>query len=101
MSYSKVGRKNLSDKQKNKINNKKNNQFLNDRLIVYIDDKKYEAEDLKRGYAEMASINLEFSEISCTYELEECIKYESWLSESDIFNGNDGGEKGRYLLCRP
>ena len=49
----------------------------------------------------MASINLEFSEISCTYELEECIKYESWLSESDIFNGNDGGEKGRYLLCRP
>ena len=84
----------------NNENNKKNSKSLKEKLILYIDDKGYKVDDLIKGYVEMASINLEISQISCTYDLEECVKYESWLSESDMSDDKYDSEKRRYLLCR-
>ncbi|MEW8957241.1 CopG family transcriptional regulator [Clostridium sp.] len=103
MSIVKGIRRNLSDAHKIKKSdafNKNQCQFGAEDLILYRDkDCKYE--DLKSGYQEMAQINLEFSELSCAYDLDECLEYESWLSESDMSNDTSYSKKRRYILCRP
>lgn len=104
MSRSKVKKNRLSDVQTKGKRKMSMNRDADERLISIESDcanKVYKDSDIKNGYIEMGSINLEFSEISCTYDLEECIQYESWLSESDIFNVYDSSKKGRYILCRP
>ncbi len=83
-----------------KEDRKKKSQFIMKSIILYIERSKSEyIENMKNGYMEMASINLEFSEMSCAYDLEDCVEYETWLSESDMSNDNNGSKKRRYILC--
>ncbi len=82
-----------------KDDDKKKSQFIMRSVILYIESKNNSIENMKDGYLEMASINLEYSELGCACEYEECLEYETWLSESDLSNDNDGSEKRRYILC--
>ncbi|WP_055666538.1 hypothetical protein [Desnuesiella massiliensis] len=84
-----------------KEDNKKKSQFIKQAVILYIEEKKKleYIENMKKGYAEMGTINLEFSEMSSAYDLKECLEYETWLSESDLPNDDYNSEKRRYILC--
>lgn len=79
---------------------KKRSEFIRDAIILYIRDRKKTAdlELMKRGYLEMAQLNLEISELSFAGEIHEFLEYEAKLSESDIADDGDG-EKRRYILC--
>jgi CopG family transcriptional regulator/antitoxin EndoAI len=81
-------------------NNKKRRKFIRDIIILYIEEreKTKKIEQMKSGYAEMAEINLEFSEIGITDDVEELIEYEVKLSECDIPDDNSS-EKRRHILC--
>lgn len=93
----------LSDtlKYKNNDKSKNNSKLIMQSVIVYIRNKNRLKliESMKNGYKDMAHINLEFSEMSCPYDLKECLEYETWLSESDLSNDNNSSEKRRYILC--
>lgn len=81
-------------------NNKKRSEFIRDIIILYIEEreKAKKIEQMKNGYTEMAAINLEFSEIGITDDVEELIQYEAKLSECDIPDDNSS-EKRRHILC--
>jgi CopG family transcriptional regulator/antitoxin EndoAI len=83
-----------------KEDNKKNSQFIRDAIILYNEEKNKMQfiEQMKKGYLEMAKLNLEISEMGLTQEVEDLQKYEVWLTESDLSDDNDG-EKRRYILC--
>ncbi len=84
------------------LKNKKSNQFIDDSLILCSKNnfKTLYVEQMKKGYEEMASINLELSEEGCFFELDQLIEYEAWLSESDMSDDDDDSEKRGYILCR-
>jgi CopG family transcriptional regulator / antitoxin EndoAI len=81
-------------------NSKKRSEFIRDIIILYIEEreKTKKLEQMKNGYVEMAAINLEFSEIGITDDVEELIEYEVKLSECDIPDDNSS-EKRRHILC--
>jgi CopG family transcriptional regulator/antitoxin EndoAI len=83
-----------------KEENKKKSQFIKDAIILYKEERKKIKciEDMKRGYIEMAQINLEISEMSCAEDLKCIEEYEVWLAECDLPDDNDS-EKRRYILC--
>ncbi|SUY45862.1 CopG-family transcriptional regulator [Clostridium putrefaciens] len=78
---------------------KKNSQFIMRSVILYRDNENNTKGNMESGYLEMASINLEYSELGCECEYNECLEYETWLSESDLSNDNNSSKKRRYLLC--
>lgn len=81
-------------------NSEKRSEFIRDIIILYIEEreKTKKIEQMKNGYTEMAAINLEFSEIGITDDVEELIQYEVKLSECDIPDDNSS-EKRRHILC--
>jgi CopG family transcriptional regulator/antitoxin EndoAI len=97
---------NLSETLNNEFNralkedNKKKSQFIRDAIILYIEERKKlnYIENMKKGYMEMAQINLEISEMSCAEDLKSLQEYEVWLTECDLPDDNDS-EKRRYILC--
>ena len=80
--------------------NQKRSEFIRDIIILYIEEreKTKKIEQMKNGYVEMAAINLEFSEIGITDDVEELIQYEVKLQECDIPDDNSS-EKRRHILC--
>jgi CopG family transcriptional regulator/antitoxin EndoAI len=97
---------NLSETLNNEFNralkedNKKKSQFIRDAIILYIEERKKlnYIDNMKKGYMEMAQINLEISEMSCAEDLKSLQEYEVWLTECDLPDDNDS-EKRRYILC--
>ncbi|GFZ33678.1 hypothetical protein CSC2_42040 [Clostridium zeae] len=76
MSYSK-NRENGAREKKYK----KYSQLNDANLISYNEDKKESSFYLlmKKGYEEMASINLELAELGVASDLQNTIEYETWL----------------------
>lgn len=83
-----------------KKNSKKRSKFIKEAIILYSEGKKKSdyIEKMKKGYIEMAKINLEISEMGFETEFDNLKEYEEKLSESDLPNDNDS-EKRRYILC--
>ncbi|SEF60397.1 CopG family transcriptional regulator / antitoxin EndoAI [Caloramator fervidus] len=79
---------------------KNRSQFIREAIISYIKERKRieMIENMKKGYLEMAKINIELAECGITVECEELAKYEAGLAESDNSNGSNS-EKRRYILC--
>lgn len=79
---------------------KKRSEFIRDAIILYIEEKKrHDAFDqMKKGYVEMAQLNLEIADMGFANDVEEFKKYEAKLAESDFPNDNSS-EKRRYILC--
>jgi CopG family transcriptional regulator/antitoxin EndoAI len=79
---------------------KKRSEFIREAIILYIEEKKklILIEEMKKGYTEMAELNLELCEIGFCNDVSQLKEYEVKLSESD-FPDDDGGEKRRYILC--
>lgn len=76
MSKSREVNKNLIIKQKNK----KNSQFNDYKLISYKEREKKDLYDwMRKGYEEMASINLHYAEENSIGLYDELIEYETWL----------------------
>lgn len=76
MSKSREVNKNLIIKQKNK----KNSQFNDYKLISYKEREKKDLYDwMRKGYEEMASINLNYAEENSIGLYDELIEYETWL----------------------
>ncbi|MFU0824128.1 hypothetical protein [Clostridium sp.] len=108
MSNSKKLANNLEEVQKQQdIINKerikkyrKKSEFIRDSLILYIKDKKNlsKIEELKKGYIEMAQINLDICEMGFADDMKVLKEYEAKLAESDLPDDN-GSEKRRYILC--
>lgn len=92
----------LNGEFRKKINKKykKKSEFIKDRLILYIEEQKSysEIEEIKKGYIEMAQINLGLSEIGFVDDMSQLKEYEAKLAESDLPDDNDS-EKRRYILC--
>lgn len=80
--------------------NKKRSEFIREAIIIYIEEKKKlkSLELMKKGYLEMAQLNLEFSEMGFAYDMKDLKEYEAKLSECDLPNDNSS-EKRRYILC--
>jgi CopG family transcriptional regulator / antitoxin EndoAI len=97
---------NLSEALSNEFNrilkedNKKKSQFIREAIILYIEErKKLEyIENMKKGYEEMAQINLEISEMGYAEDQKHLEEYEVWLTECDLPDDN-GSETRRYILC--
>ncbi|QGU96228.1 hypothetical protein GOM49_14985 [Clostridium bovifaecis] len=107
MSSSKKLGNNPTEAHKDDIINKesikkyrKKSEFIKDSLILYIKDKKNlsKIEELKKGYIEMAQINLDICEMGFADDMEVLKEYEAKLAESDLPDDN-GSEKRRYILC--
>ena len=84
-----------------KEDNKKKSQFIRDAIILYIEERKRLAslESIRKGYLEMAEINLEISEMGYADDYKDFQEYEAWLAtECDLPDDNDS-EKRRYILC--
>ncbi|OPJ65102.1 CopG family transcriptional regulator [Clostridium oryzae] len=81
-------------------NGKKNSQFIKEAIILYIEQrKKIEyLEKMKKGYIEMADINVEMADMGCSDDFKSLQEYEVWLTESDLPDDNDS-ETRRYILC--
>lgn len=79
---------------------KNRSQFIKEAVILYIKERKrlLSRELMKKGYEEMAELNLEISECGIACDCIELAKYEAGLAESDIIDGT-GGEKRRHILC--
>ncbi|GEM_PF-1026972 len=79
---------------------RKKSEFIRDSLILYIKDKKKlsKIEELKKGYIEMAQMNLEICEMGFAEDMIVLKEYEAKLAESDLPDDN-GSEKRRYILC--
>ncbi|KAJ53217.1 CopG family transcriptional regulator/antitoxin EndoAI [Clostridium tetanomorphum] len=97
---------NLSETLNNEFNkalkedSKKRSEFIREVIILYIEEKKKlkEMEQMKKGYLEMAKINLEFAEMGFASDIRELKEYEAKLPESDWSDDNNS-EKRRYILC--
>ena len=97
---------NLSDTLNSEFNNalkednKKKSEFIREAIILYIEDKKKlkTIELMKKGYLEMAQLNLEIVEMGFAYDMRDLKEYEAKLSECDLPDDN-GSEKRRYILC--
>lgn len=74
------------------------NDFIREALTLYIKQRKQYCENVKKGYMEMASLNVEISEMCFEEEMATLVEYETKLSESDKAD-DDGSEKRRYILC--
>jgi CopG family transcriptional regulator / antitoxin EndoAI len=106
MSSSKKLVVNLSEALNNEFNKalkedcKKRSEFIREAIILYIEEKKKlnNIEEMKRGYIEMAKINLEMSEMGFASDILEFKEYEAKLTESDLPDDNSS-EKRRYILC--
>ena len=79
---------------------KKRSEFIKEAIILYIEQRKRLSllEEMKKGYMEMAQINLEISENGFGNDVIELKEYEAKLSESD-FPDDNCSEKRRYILC--
>lgn len=79
---------------------KKRSKFIREVIILYIEEKKKlrEIEQMKKGYLEMAKINLDIAEMGFVSDIKELKEYEAKLSESDWSDDNNS-EKRRYILC--
>lgn len=79
---------------------KKSSQLIRDAIIVYIEERKKVEyiESMKKGYMEMADINVEIAEMGCADDFKSLQEYEVWLTESDLPDDNDS-ETRRYILC--
>jgi len=79
---------------------KKRTEFIREAIILYISDRKRsnDFERMKKGYLEMAQLNIEISELCFDGEMCELKEYEAMLSESDTTDDSDD-EKRRYILC--
>ncbi|AWZ47635.1 CopG family transcriptional regulator [Clostridiaceae bacterium 14S0207] len=97
---------NLSDalnKELNEIlkkNNKKKSEFIREAIIVYIEETKKQSiqEQMKKGYEEMAELNIEYCQLGFQNYKEELEEYETQLLESEFPYGDDDSKKGRYIL---
>ncbi|WP_027625184.1 CopG family ribbon-helix-helix protein [Clostridium lundense] len=97
---------NLSETLNNEFNkalkedSKKRSEFIREVIILYIEEKKRlkEMEQMKKGYLEMAKINLEFAEMGFASDIRDLKEYEAKLPESDWSDDNNS-EKRRYILC--
>lgn len=97
---------NLSESLYNEFNStlekdcKKRSEFIRDAIILYIEEKKRLSfiEAMKKGYSEMAQINLEMAEMGFASDFHELKEYEAKLSESDLPDDNSSEKKG-YILC--
>ena len=97
---------NLSEALNNEFNKalkedcKKRSEFIREAIILYIEEKKKlnHIDEMKRGYIEMANINLEMSEMGFASDILEFKEYEAKLTESDLPDDNSS-EKRRYILC--
>lgn len=98
---------NLSETLYNEFNEalktdcKKRSEFIREAIILYIEEKKKLSfiEQMKKGYNEMAELNLEISEFGFDCYENELNEYEAQLSESDFPDDNNSSEKRRYILC--
>ena len=79
---------------------RKKSEFIKESLILYIRDKKNlsRIDELKKGYIEMAQINLELCEMGFADDMLSLKEYEAKLAESD-FPDDNSSEKRRYILC--
>jgi CopG family transcriptional regulator/antitoxin EndoAI len=79
---------------------KKRSEFIREAIILYIEQRKKMSlmESMKQGYAEMAQLNLEISELGLNNDVKELLENEARLSESDCPDDNCS-EKRRYILC--
>ena len=106
MSISKKSVVNLSEtllKEFNKAlqkDSKKRSEFFREAIILYIEEKKRlrYIDEMKRGYLEMAELNLEIADMGFEIDIKDFKDYEVKLSESDLSNDNNS-EKRRYILC--
>lgn len=97
---------NLSEVPDNEFNSelredsKKRSEFIRRAIILYIEEKKKyrEMEQMKKGYIEMANINLEIAEMGFASDANELKEYEAKLSGCDL-SDDDDSEKRRYILC--
>lgn len=62
-------------------NNIKSSEFIDDNVILYIEEKKYLSyiEKMKQGYIAMKDLNLEISEFGLENDLYDLIEYEAKL----------------------
>jgi CopG family transcriptional regulator / antitoxin EndoAI len=60
---------------------KKSSEFIDDGLIVYIEERKTSSflEEMKHGYLAMAELNLEVSEFGLEKDIYDLIEYEARL----------------------
>ncbi|MHC1719977.1 MAG: CopG family ribbon-helix-helix protein [Clostridiaceae bacterium] len=77
---------------------KSRSDFIREAIAIYIIEKKQYFEKVKNGYMEMASLNIEISEMCFEEDIKMLKEYETKLSESDIPDDDDS-EKRRYILC--
>ena len=106
MSSSKKLIVNLSDTLNEEFNKalkedcKKRSEFIREAVIIYIEQKKKVSfiNEMKKGYLDMAQINLEISEMGLANDTRDFKEYEAKLSESD-FPDDNYSEKRRYILC--
>jgi CopG family transcriptional regulator/antitoxin EndoAI len=79
---------------------KKRSEFIREAIILYIEEKKRHniMDAMRKGYMEMAQLNLEIAEMGFANDIDELKKYEAKLSESD-FPNDDSSETRRYILC--
>ncbi|EDS78634.1 hypothetical protein Z968_02865 [Clostridium novyi A str. 4552] len=108
MSSSKKFKITLSKAQKNDLINiivnrrsikkyKKNSKLIKASLIQYIKVKN-KLDKLKKGYVEMAEINLNICEMGFAEDMVVLKEYEAKLAESDLPDDNCS-KKRRYILC--
>lgn len=88
------------DKTIDHRDNKNRSKFIREAVILYIRERKRGImnELMKKGYQEMAELNVEMAECGIDCDYIELDKYEAVLAESDIID-DTGGEKRRYILC--
>jgi CopG family transcriptional regulator/antitoxin EndoAI len=79
---------------------KKRSEFFREAVILYIEEKKKLCyiDEMKRGYLEMAELNLEIADMGFEIDIKDFKDYEVKLSECDLSNDNNS-EKRRYILC--
>lgn len=72
----------MSSKKIVAYENEKNSRIIDSQLILYSDDHTQKSdffEKMKKGYIEMAKINLEYSGIGFDYFLDDVTQYEAWI----------------------
>jgi CopG family transcriptional regulator/antitoxin EndoAI len=98
---------NLSETLYNEFNEalkkdcKKRSEFIEEAVILYIEEKKRLSfiEQMKKGYNDMAQLNLEMSEFGLDNFEKELNEYEAQLSECDLPDDDNSSKKRRYILC--
>ncbi|NLM34190.1 MAG: CopG family transcriptional regulator [Clostridiales bacterium] len=86
--------------KKSEEKGKKSSQYIKDAIILYIEERKKNEfiDRMRKGYMEMADINVEMAEMGCADDLKNLQDYEVWLTESDLPDDYDS-ETRRYILC--